>query len=228
MKALGLAVSGSLLLAVAVAVGASGNAAKDRFSAKALKMNSPRLKLASLPPLLRLPMIRQATDYTCGVAALQSVLAFFGDDFDERELMSALGPDPEFGTDYRRIASLAQSLGYEVQARTGMGLVDLEALLHGGRPVIVALQAWIEVPAQTDWPATWDSGHYAVAIGYDERHVYFMDPAVSGNYVFIPRAEFLLRWHDLDGRAQEKVEGLGIALKKGEPKFVHDDVLLME
>ncbi|MBX9691921.1 MAG: hypothetical protein K2Z81_06015, partial [Cyanobacteria bacterium] len=33
--------------------------------------------------LIKVPLTRQSTDYTCGVAALQSVLAFFGEDIRE-------------------------------------------------------------------------------------------------------------------------------------------------
>ncbi len=44
--------------------------------------------------------------------------------------------------------------------------------------------------------------HYAVAIGYDEKHIYFMDPSTLGHYTFIPIAEFLDRWHDMDGQVK--------------------------
>ena len=44
---------------------------------------------------IRVPLTRQATDYTCGVAALQSILYYYGQEFLEDDLMEKLGPTPE-------------------------------------------------------------------------------------------------------------------------------------
>jgi len=40
--------------------------------------------------ILRLPHTRQATNYTCGAAALQSVLAYYGDEFREDALAKVI------------------------------------------------------------------------------------------------------------------------------------------
>jgi len=45
--------------------------------------------------LIRIPLTRQAADYTCGVAALQSILYYYGQEFLEDDLMEKLGPTPE-------------------------------------------------------------------------------------------------------------------------------------
>jgi predicted double-glycine peptidase len=41
---------------------------------------------------------RQTTEYSCGASALQSVLAWWGEDVDERELMRLMGTSEEEGT----------------------------------------------------------------------------------------------------------------------------------
>lgn len=40
--------------------------------------------------LIKVPMLRQSTDFTCGVSALQSVFAYFGDDYREDQLAKEL------------------------------------------------------------------------------------------------------------------------------------------
>lgn len=48
--------------------------------------------------LINLPDVRQATDYTCGPSALQSVLMFYGEDLREGELAEKADSDPDKGT----------------------------------------------------------------------------------------------------------------------------------
>jgi predicted double-glycine peptidase len=65
--------------------------------------------------------------------------------------------------------------------------------------VIIAAQAWRD-DAEKDkpWKDIWDSGHYMVVIGLDKKNVYFEDPSILQSRGFMPREEFLERWHDVD------------------------------
>ncbi|MBI5622701.1 MAG: C39 family peptidase [Elusimicrobia bacterium] len=155
--------------------------------------------------LLRVPKTRQATDYTCGAAALQAVLAFFGQEFREDELSKELGADPEQGTDFRRMAETAQARGLKVSVKKGAGLADLKAALDQGSPAILSLQAWADAP--TDYGQGWKDGHYVVAIGYDAKNFYFMDPSLLGHYGYISAAELTARWHDEESPG-ERISGL--------------------
>jgi predicted double-glycine peptidase len=146
------------------------------------------------PHLNPVPLIRQATPYTCGVASLESILAYYGQEWREDKLAQELKADPENGTDYHEIMRFARERGLQVEAAENMTLDDLRRAAGQDRPVMVAIQAWSDHPeAYTDG---WEDGHYSIVVGVDDKNVYLMDPSTIGNYTFIPIPEFLARWHD--------------------------------
>lgn len=166
---------------------------------------------------IRLPLVRQAADYTCGIAALRSLLLYYGEEYGERELASSLGAYPHRGTSYRSIIRFANKKfadpgkrDFQMQKKTGMTLDDLRQLIDQGKPSIVLLQAWGN--PGVNWKTEWKEGHYALAIGYDENNIYFMDPSVLGHYAFIPIEEFLDRWHDQDPVTGEKLIRCGLVI----------------
>jgi hypothetical protein len=65
-----------------------------------------------------------------------------------------------------------------------------------------------------------------VAIGYDAKNMYFMDPATTGNYTYIPIPEFLTRWHDVDGHT--RLRNFGMVISKGEPTFNYREIKPLE
>ncbi|MBI5209579.1 MAG: C39 family peptidase [Elusimicrobia bacterium] len=197
-----------------IAVGLAGCAASPRTPRSAAR---PSAAPAAHAPkdLIRLPLVRQSTPYTCGAAALQSILGYYGEDIREDELARKLGSDPEQGTRYWKIVELAREHGIDAKAALDAPLEDLTAALDAGKPVIVAFQAWAE--GAVDYAGAWDDGHYAVAIGHDERNLYFMDPSTLGNYAFIPKAEFLVRWHDQYD--QTRVNHLMLVFSKAGPAY---------
>ena len=157
-----------------------------------------------------MPLAYQCYDYTCGVGALQSLFYYYGKDLRHDELVKALEPDPIKGTNYRRMVEFARSLGFQVDVLTQMSLEELKKLIDDRKPIIVLIQAWPD--SLVKWSESWDEGHYAVAIGYDERNIYFMDPSTLGHYTFIPVPEFLDRWHDKDD--QEKLIHFGMVITR--------------
>ena len=58
--------------------------------------------------LIKIPLTRQATDYTCGAAAMQSMLGYYGEDLNESELAKILKTNDQEGTDYNEIVALAK------------------------------------------------------------------------------------------------------------------------
>lgn len=177
---------------------------------------------------VRTPLVRQPDGYTCGVAALQSVLHYYGIPVRFDALTAALGADPEQGTNYRRMAAYARTCGIDVTVYIDMTLEILYALVDDGVPVIVALQAWGDGLASAYIDA-WDDGHYAIVVGYDQNNVYFMDPSTLGNYTYIPTQEFLARWHDCYVEADETVRlhRLGMAFRGKNVNFLPDQVTRM-
>ena len=152
----------------------------------------------ALSPLASVPDVRQSTGYTCGAAALQAVLAYWGAEEREDRLAVRLKSTPEAGTHPLDIVRVAREYGLAAELREGLSLDDLEAALDAGTTVIVDLQAWRD---RTDvpWTETWDDGHYMVLLGMDGGSLYFEDPSLLGARGVIPRDEFVARWHDYEG-----------------------------
>jgi predicted double-glycine peptidase len=171
------------------------------------------------PHLLPVPLISQATPWTCGAASLMSALIYFGvfDDTESR-LDTELGATPEDGVPPERIAVEARRFGLDAVVKTEMSLSDLADELARGSLVIVALQAWPSDPNAN--PETgWEDGHYVVVVGLDAKRVYAMDPSVRTGYAYLTRDSFVRRWHDydvVDGRRQA-YERLGIVLRGERP-----------
>lgn len=188
--------------------------------------SAPVLKLdKDVTSLIRVPIMRQATDYTCGAASLQSILYYYGDDHYESDLAKELGSDPNEGTAYQSIADFAKKAGYKVDVQKNMTFEALTKRLDAGTPVLVLVQAWASTPG-FDWANAWDLGHYVVAVGYDEKNVYLMDPVMTANYAYVPIAEFLDRWHDTDGT--ERLTHFGMTISKPRATYGRDDVIYME
>lgn len=170
------------------------------------------------PRLNRVPLVRQATSYTCGAAVLESILAYYGEEWSEDTLARELKADPDQGTDHREIARFARENGLTVEIREHMTVEDLREAVNGGHPVVVAIQAWGERPE--GYAVGWEDGHYSIVVGLDEEKVYLMDPSTTGNYAYIAIPEFLARWHDYyldnDGRRVEVVH-LGMVFSSPRP-----------
>ncbi len=166
-----------------------------------------------LPPgALAVPLVYQSNDHTCGAAALASVL-YYWSAFDGKEedlyghvdaLTGARVSVParkdlrtsSSGTTPRRLEAVARAYGLDATFRRSLGVADLRAALARGATVILDLQAWADT---SDYANEWESGHYVVLVGLDERFVYVMDPLGSGGYAWLPVAELAPRWHDDDG-----------------------------
>jgi len=156
---------------------------------------SPRLA-TELPA--GLPDVRQSTNYSCGAAALQAVLSYWGTSEREDRLMARLHTTPQYGTNPDDIVRVAREFGLKAELREGLTLEDVEAALRQGQTVIVDLQAWREKDDKP-WTEIWEDGHYLDLLGMDSDNLYFEDPSLLGSRGFIPRAEFIDRWHDYEG-----------------------------
>ena len=184
----------------------------------------PSRAIALPANIIRLPLVRQATDYTCGIGALQSVLAYYGSEFREDELASTLKSDRRKGTAYQRIADFAHKQGFDVSIQKGMSLDELKSKIDKRLPVICLLQAWSKNPQK--YASDWVDGHYAVVTGYDHKNIYFMDPSTLGNFAYVPKDEFLKRWHDTDGK--EKLVHFGMIISRGNAIFTPDVCMPMD
>ncbi len=157
---------------------------------------------------LKVPLFRQATGYSCGACSLQSVLCYWQVfSGQESQLYARLDTTPKDGTAPEKLVEVARSFGLTARMQEGTTLEDLRKALAQGITIILNLQAWRDaVPQAKPWKETWAEGHYVVLVGMDDHHLYAMDPSVSGAYAYLPKAEFLERWHDFEDRTGTRRE----------------------
>ena len=176
------------------------------------------MKLRYPSNLLKLPNLRQVTDYTCGACALQSILIWYAKyDEGELDLAKELNSSAEWGTEPEDIVRVAQKYGLKAEIKMNMDFDDLERYVNRNRiPVIVTYQAWSE--SEEDWTELWDDGHYSIVVGIDEYSVYLEDPSLAGEIGYIPREEFMDRWHDINIK-NERLQQLGIPIEGPYPYY---------
>jgi predicted double-glycine peptidase len=181
--------------------------------------------------LFNMPDTRQSTEYSCGAAALQAVLGYWGRDIGEEDMVELLNTDSDSGTYPDDIIRVAHQMGFEAKYRENLTLADIETSLRVGVPVMVDCQAWRSVSEYNEsWADEWGNGHWMVVIGLDENNVYFEDPYILGRRGFMTRQEFLARWHNmrgLDDTDMVKQVHMGIAIRNdlpaGSQHFKHVD-----
>lgn len=153
--------------------------------------------VAASANLIRVPLLRQATDHTCGVAALQSLLYYNGIEYREDVLAEML-----HAADYARVGEIvrvAAEAGLTVDTVANMTMAGLRQTIDRGIPFMVCLQAWPDTPLTIEqYRHNWEDGHWVVVNGYDTANIFVMDPSTLGNYAYVPVAEFDARWHDYD------------------------------
>lgn len=203
----------AVLMVAAVCFGAG-------FSAGRVLPTPPAPAASGTMPAIRalsVPDVRQSTGFSCGAAAFQAVLGYWGIDEVEGDLIAELGSDPEQGTPPHAIARVARARGFQVRVHENLSLAGLAGEVHRGVPVIVAIQAWPSEPSPgRRWVDEWEEGHYVVVVGVDDSSVTVEDPSLLGARGFIPTTEFLDRWHDVDASDRRWVH-LGIAIEGDAP-----------
>ena len=167
--------------------------------------------------LFSMPDTRQSTEYSCGAAAMQAVLGYWGRDIGEEDIREMLNTNEESGTYPDDIIRVASALGLQAEYKENMTLIDLEDYVAEGIPVIVDCQAWRSVSQYNEsWADTWYNGHWLVVIGIDENNVTLEDPYILGDRGLMPREEFEARWHNVRGLDETDIGKqihMGIAIR---------------
>ena len=187
---------------------------------------------ATLPSnVVHVPAVKQRTDFSCGAAAALSLLRFWrGDEYaqvQESDLFEPLQTTPAAGTEPEPIAEyLSVRAGLETRYLHGdVTLTQLEQAVDAGQPPLVDLQCWRDTPVP--WNDVWDAGHYAILVGYDSTHLFFMDPSVltAGAYAFMPRHELNERWHDTAGPHDMRLERMVVFVRGRKPLWTPGEAL---
>ncbi|SFR67406.1 C39 family peptidase [Anaeromicropila populeti] len=152
--------------------------------------------------MIHVPLCRQGTAYTCGVAAVQSVLGYYCIDYRQDILEENLKSNPQRGTKVEEIIKFAESINATGELLLNLKIDCIKEYLSLNLPVILMIQAWGE---KESYEQTWEDGHYVVACGYDKYNIICMDPSILGNYTYISNEKLLSCWHDQsDGIKYEK------------------------
>jgi len=142
------------------------------------------------------PLCYQETEYTCGVACTQSLLARYGVHYSQSDLMEILGSRPFAGTDPQKILHFLGLLGFAGYMAENLSIDDLMGHIDSGAVPMLSLQAWKgdPIPYREDWR----DPHYVLACGYREGAVLLMDPYTLGNYAYLSFSDLSERWHVTD------------------------------
>jgi len=166
--------------------------------------------------MIDLPIGRQTFDFDCGAKALQIVMAYYGIDVREDELIGELKCDAS-GVPVQNMISVAEKRGFNVVAKCGVSLERVKQYVDENHPVIVLAQAWAErYMTLEDWKEDNDDGHYVIVIGHHSYVIVFEDPA-SFRRTWMTEEEFVVRWHDVDPRTQEKFDHFAMVLLGKQP-----------
>lgn len=162
-----------------------------------------------------LPSASQELHFTCGPSALRAVLMYFGyKHVSEEQLVKETGADPDMGTPPDMLISVARKYGLNAKEKENMSIEELKSFLDKRIPVIICMQAWGDEDEKKhiDYRDVWTEGHYAVAVGYDDRNVYFEDPAIKdGKRGALSYQDLEYRWHDQEAGGK-RLEHYGIAM----------------
>ena len=127
--------------------------------------------------MIDLPIGRQTFDFDCGAKALQLIMAYYGIDIREDELIKKLKTD-KYGTSVKNMISVAKKKGFQIFAKSGVSVETLKKYIDENHPVIVLVQAWAErYMTLEDWKEDIEDGHYVIIIGYSDNIIVFEDPA---------------------------------------------------
>ena len=166
--------------------------------------------------MIDLPIGRQTFDFDCGAKALQIVMVYYGIDVREDELIGELKGDAS-GVPVQNMISVAEKRGFNVVAKCGVSLERVKQYVDENLPVIVLAQAWAErYMTLEDWKEDNDDGHYVIVIGHHGYVIVFEDPA-SFRRTWMTEEEFVVRWHDVDPRTQEKFDHFAMVLLGKQP-----------
>lgn len=175
--------------------------------------------------------LRQTYNFDCGVTALQQVLIYYGIEKREDELINLLGSKRtniiEHGTKLSQLVKVANLFGLDAEILRNTTVNKIKSLIDDGIPPIILLQAWRNYSANNlDWKKDYKDGHYVIAIGYNDKCIFFEDPS-SVYRTYLTFDELETRWHDVEDDNKTKNSHVAIVIR-GKKNFNSKDILHMD
>lgn len=141
--------------------------------------------------LKNFPIIQQLKDYDCGVAALQSVILYYGLHARYSDLHDLLATTDN-GTTPEMMKKALDSIGIKY-VPISQDLEMIRVALEGGYPSMVLIQH--DRDMYVDWEDEYKYGHWVNIIGMTKRSIVMADPG-SGKELRLISRDFVKRWHD--------------------------------
>ena len=176
--------------------------------------------------LLNFPELRQSYNWDCGAVSIEGILAYYGIDVGESDVLHVSKSNKKIGTQVKGIKKVARKYKIKFNEKN-MNTNYLKKCIDKNHPVLIAIQAWKENIQK--WKGEWNSGHYVIVIGYDNKKFYFADPLCDTARTYLTYKELEDRWHDLDLQRNKKklikwvMEFYGKKPKYNLKKAVHMD-----
>jgi ABC-type bacteriocin/lantibiotic exporter with double-glycine peptidase domain len=152
---------------------------------------------------LEYPTSRQDNYCSCGSAAVQSMLRYYGIDEVLDSLSDELKMDDN-GISYKNIIKLFKKRKLEVEYGT-MNRKKLKEYIDRKIPVIILIQAYKNNENQPYTINSYKDGHYVTVIGYSTRRFIIEDPSLNNELGYINNKDFDIRWHGLGENKDEKL-----------------------
>jgi len=162
--------------------------------------------------LLDFPYLRQSTSYTCGVVATQTILEYYGIEYNESELAKKLETNKD-GTYIDNVIDIFHKNKLKTKSIENMSIDEIKEYLDQDIPVLLMIQAYKDKP---NYKNEWNYGHDLVAIGYTKNKILFSDPS-QFTTTFLSNKELLVRWHEKED--EKKYINFGLAVYGKKPKF---------
>ena len=137
---------------------------------------------------MEVPYFKQDTNFSCGPAVIQMILAFFGIHESEEHLKKKLKTNEDNGTEHINIINYLLERGLYCYANNDSTLKEITYFLNRKVPVVVHY-----LEPEADW------GHYAVAVELNKDNIVLNDPW-HGEKFSLLQSEFEKRWQSEDGR----------------------------
>jgi predicted double-glycine peptidase len=168
-----------------------------------------------------IPDAPQETDYTCGAAALHAICHYYGvGPGDEHIIAKDMAIDPRVGANPDQVIKAVRKYGLDHEVGQPMLIKELIRRIDQHRPTMCMLQAY---GGRLNYEDDWKDGHWVVAIGYDERGIYFEDPSQTLPRGYLTYPELQARWHDT-GRRGRRIVYYGVSIWK-KTKHVYPEYL---
>ncbi len=133
----------------------------------------------------------------CGPACMKMILDYYGIEKQETEIAKLCGTEKFLGTNAETLICIAENFGLKTTLKNNSLFADIQGWLDQKVPVIVN---WFS-RGRSDYPdSAVADGHYSIAVGLDEKHIYLQDPEI-GKLRTLLHDDFYKVWFDFKGEA---------------------------